>query len=424
MTVATRQTPAEGRRRLRILAGAPFVPWPATTYSNQVVGAKLEAMARDHEVLFVCGVATEEGRRGLEQLAAATGVSVKGVPTPSSRGNLARIGCHVSSRAQGAITGVPYTVYKSGNAPLRRTLAALAGSGGFDLLQIDYWYLARGWIHDCPIPSVCYVHDLMYERAAREEAMRRHSRWSGRPDARPKRSLRGLRASELRTLSAFDGLAAISPTEAQKLEALLPAIRVAGLPAGVDLARLKQQSGTEPEPLSVLFVGALTSKPNEDGAWAFARYAWPHVRAREPRARLYVVGSDPTPRLRALDGHAGVTIVGGVPDVRPWYRRCAIVVAPLRWGSGMKGKVLEAMALGRPLVASAVSMEGIAATPGQHYLAADTPPDYAAALHKLFVRPEERTRLAAAARRLVEDRYDMRKCMDDFLAFVDVVADA
>jgi polysaccharide biosynthesis protein PslH len=408
-------------RRLRILAGAPFVPWPATTYSNQVVHAKLAAMARQHEVVFVCGVATEADRAGLQELATDTGIVVRGIPSPNSAGQVARLKTHVGGLGRGLACGLPPRVFKAGNAPLRQALAALASSGEFDLVHIDYWYVARGWIHTCPVPSVCYVHDLMYEREAGASAV-------GGPAAvgRARTALfsRGLRTAELRTLVGFDGLAAISPREAGMLATALPAVLLAALPAGVDTARLRSVAGVTPERHSVLFVGALGSGPNEDAAWAFARYVWPRVRARDAEARLYIVGRAPSVRLRALSSREGVTVEGDVPDVRPWYERGAVVVSPLRWGSGMKGKVLEAMALGRPLVASSVSMEGIAATGGEHYLAADTPPEFAAAVTRLLADPAEGTRLTLAARRLVEERYERQACMAHFLAFVDEVADA
>jgi glycosyltransferase involved in cell wall biosynthesis len=419
MTSPSRHGVESPRRRLRILAGAPFVPWPTTTYSNQVVHAKLAAMASRHEVVFACGVATDADRSNLEALAAATGVTVRGVTAPNSRGQAARVWSHASSISQGIAAGVPYRIFKAGNTPLRRELGRMAASGAFDVVHIDYWYVGRGWVESCPIPSVCYVHDLMFERVARSEAL------AGEDAAgRLQRALfsRRLPRTELATLATFDALAAISPREATALAELLPRERVAALPAGVDLAWLGEL-GVPEEPLGVLFVGALASGPNEDGAWAFARHVWPHVVAREPAARLYIVGSGPSARLRALHGHDGVTVTGDVPDVRAWYERCAVVVSPLRWGSGMKGKVLEAMALRRPLVATAVSMEGIAARVGEHYLEAETPQDFVEALCRLFRRPEEGTQVATAARRLVEERYDVASCMRSFLTFVEEIAD-
>jgi polysaccharide biosynthesis protein PslH len=394
------------------------VPWPTTTYSSQVVHAKLAAMASRHEVVFACGVATDADRSNLEALAAATRVTVRGVTAPNSRGQAARVWSHASSVAQGIAAGLPYRTFKAGNAPLRRELSTLAASGAFDVVHIDYWYVGRGWVELCPIPSVCYVHDLMFERVARSEAL-----GGANAVGRLQRTLfsRGLRNAELATLAAFDALASISPREAATLAELLPGERVAALPAGVDLARLGELGAAE-EALGVLFVGALASGPNEDGAWAFARHVWPHVVAREPAARLYIVGSGPSARLRALHGRDGVTVTGDVADVRAWYERCAVVVSPLRWGSGMKGKVLEAMALGRPLVATAVSMEGIPAKDGVHYLAAQTPEDFVSALCRLVRNPAEGAQLATAARRLVEERYDVASCMTSFLTFVEEVA--
>ena len=336
-----------------------------------------------------------------------------------------RVAFKLETLLQGVVSGVSHRFYQAAHTPLRRGLAAAAMSGEFDVMQIDYWYLGLDWIARCEIPSVCYVHDLTYQRLARQSEHLRNTSRSGAARALVERFAfqRGLRQSELDTLSGFDALAAISPEEAQELRHTLPGHRVEILPAGVVVSDSVLAPYTPPEEAhSVVFVGALGSVPNADGVHWFAKRTWPLVKRRYGDARFYVVGHHPGPRIRGLDGVDGVSVVGGVSDVMPWYRRCSAVVSPLLWGSGMKGKVLEAMAFGRPLVATPISMEGIAAESGVHYLAAETPVDMASAICALLSSRDEQTRLATNARRLVAERYERAACMQRFMTFVEGLA--
>lgn len=393
-----------------MLAGAPFVPWPPSTYSNQVVAAKLIAMSSHHDVTFICGVGGDEDWRNLHAFAARARIRVRGVSAITPRSRTERLKTHVAWLTEAVAARLPRGVVIAGNRRLREALAREAASGRYDLVQLDYWFMGREWVHACPVPSVCYVHDLMFERL-------RGSARVGRL-----RFLRALQSAnvrrvELETLAGFDALAAISPAEARRLSELLPSSLVASLPAGVDLQRLRPL-GPPQEHQSAAFVAAFSSAPNEDAAWAFARSVWPRVRSRCPGARLYLVGRRPSSRLRGLHGRQGVQVIGEVRDVVPWYERCAAVVSPLRWGSGIKGKVLEAMALRRALVATAVSMEGIPAIPDRHYIGADSPDAFVDALATLFFNPVEADRIASAGRQLVEDHFDMSECLPRYLAFL------
>ena len=156
----------------------------------------------------------------------------------------------------------------------------------------------------------------------------------------------------------------------------------------------------------ILFVGAMDYHANVAAAQDFAREVWPALRAAAPHLVFTVVGRNPPPALRALAGSDGIEITGTVPDVRPYYRDAVAAVVPLRVGGGTRIKILEAMAAGVPVVSTVLGAEGLTATPGEHYLLADSSAQMLAALQGLLADPARAERLSAAGRDFVHRRHD------------------
>jgi glycosyltransferase involved in cell wall biosynthesis len=130
----------------------------------------------------------------------------------------------------------------------------------------------------------------------------------------------------------------------------------------------------------------------------YCQNVFPLIRARRPAARVLNVGADPIAVVQKLGELAGVTVTGSVPDVRPYLRRSAVMVAPLTIARGTQNKILEAMAAGVPVVTSTVAAGGVDAIAGTHLLVADGAEDVAAATLSLMENPERRAQIARAAR--------------------------
>ncbi|MDO9635965.1 MAG: glycosyltransferase, partial [Thiobacillus sp.] len=130
----------------------------------------------------------------------------------------------------------------------------------------------------------------------------------------------------------------------------------------------------------VVFTGAMDYWPNIDAVTWFAERIFPAVREAVPTAQFTIVGSRPGEAVCALARQPGVIVTGGVPDVRPYLAHAACAVAPLRIARGVQNKVLEAMAMARPVVASAQAAEGIRAEAGRDYLLAQGEADFARAV--------------------------------------------
>jgi glycosyltransferase involved in cell wall biosynthesis len=162
----------------------------------------------------------------------------------------------------------------------------------------------------------------------------------------------------------------------------------------------------ERDPVEILFVGTLSYYPNEEGITWFAEQVLPLVRLKSGRqVVLRIAGRTFAPLVRALEAVPGIDFTGYVPDLLEWYERCLLVVVPIRAGGGTRIKVLEAFAMRRPVVATTIGAEGIAARHGEHLLLADDPKSFAASCARLIEEPALGERLATNAYALFSERY-------------------
>ena len=151
-----------------------------------------------------------------------------------------------------------------------------------------------------------------------------------------------------------------------------------------------------------VFVGALDYRANLEGLEWFCDRAWPLIRSRCPNTRLKLVGSNPGTAARRLAVREGVELVGEVPDVRPHVAEADIVVIPLRIARGIQNKVLEALAMGKAVVATPQAIEGLETRSGEHLFEATTPEAWSDAVCRLLSDAEDRARLGRAGREYVE----------------------
>ena len=184
--------------------------------------------------------------------------------------------------------------------------------------------------------------------------------------------------------------------------------RVQALSNGVDADYFSpdplRASPYRADELPLVFTGAMDYWPNVDGITWFAREALPALRQRWPSLRLHIVGRNPVASVRALASDA-VSISGTVPDVRPYLQYAAVVVAPLRLARGLQNKVLEAMAMARPVVAAQACVDALSARAGQDLMAAIHADDYVRQVDALLRDAPGATAMALAGRQRVIDDY-------------------
>jgi sugar transferase (PEP-CTERM/EpsH1 system associated) len=209
------------------------------------------------------------------------------------------------------------------------------------------------------------------------------------------REARTLGLFERRLLQQACATAVVNEKERAALSSMSPGARVEAIPNGVDFRQLAPS--TPPAASSdVVFCGVMDYAPNEEGAEWLARDVWPSVRSAVPSARLRLVGSNPTPRVRELAMLPGVDVTGTVPDVRPYLWNAAVSAAPLQTARGVQNKVLEAIAAGLPAVITPVVAEGLPPEIAAACRVSASPEAFAASIVELLrLSPTERRAMAA-----------------------------
>ena len=223
-----------------------------------------------------------------------------------------------------------------------------------------------------------------------------------------------LRRFQASVLKEVDIILSVSKEDADFTQSRLsnPATQVWVVPNGVDTEKLRPPDIAERKN-RIIFCGAMDVLMNIDAVNWFAYRVLPRVREAVPDAEFWIVGRDPTPKVKALASLPGVRVTGQVEDVRPYYVEAKVAVAPFRYGGGTKLKVLEAMALGVPVVATPIGCQGIEAMPGKHLFKEENEKAFAECVVNLLQEENLRLQMAMEARRLVEERYSWHSIMGD-----------
>jgi sugar transferase (PEP-CTERM/EpsH1 system associated) len=232
--------------------------------------------------------------------------------------------------------------------------------------------------------------------------------------AGPRSWLYRLEANRLRRLEAEIArwarrVVVINQAEARWFRRHCPNAHPVVVSNGVDVDRFRPVENSIAQRL--VFVGVLNYRPNVDGITRFCREVWPMVLERYPQATLEVVGRKPSAEVRKLALLSGVRVAADVPDVRPFLATAQVVITPLRIARGQQNKVLEALAMARPVIASSPVLRGLDAEPDRDVLQADSPSEWLDAISTLFEDVGLRERLGRAGRSFVERHHRWEQCL-------------
>lgn len=282
---------------------------------------------------------------------------------------------------------------------IQKALATACRDFGADVLYADGVSCFQYVPHDRPIPVAIDMCDcftwLVSQRAAMEPS------WLNRLALMLE--ARGIGAEERRALAHADLVFTISPVDARAFQQLHALANPLVIQNGVD----QEYFGYAPAEASrtLIFTGVMGYQPNADAAIYCATEIFPKVRQQYPDAQLLIVGANPSDSVLALSRVPDVTVTGAVPDVRPYMRRSAVFVCPLRIGAGVKNKILAAMSMGLPVVTNTLSLSGIAANEDEHVIVAGTANEFADKIGAVLRDRALASRLSENGRRLVEQRY-------------------
>lgn len=231
----------------------------------------------------------------------------------------------------------------------------------------------------------------------------------------PKRWLFTLEGRRVRKLEKelcgwAKGVFLVSPAEAKLFDGFTAPGTATPATNGVDLDYFRPRPDVKPD-LACAFVGAMDYPPNVDAAVWFATDIWPRVRAVHATAEFRVVGRQPTPAVLRLHGTNGVNVIGQVPDVRPHVASAAVAVCPVRIARGLQNKVIEAMAMGKPTVASPPAIAALKVELGRDVLSATSADEWVSTLIELLGDANRQAELGASGRKYVEEHHHWDRCL-------------
>jgi len=214
-----------------------------------------------------------------------------------------------------------------------------------------------------------------------------------------------IRRYERRVCREFDLNLTCSALDTERLRTVSPGVAVEEVPNGVDTEYFRPNQEMT-RPLSLVFAGNMSWYPNAAAMLFFAEKIWPALRKKLPGVTMDVIGANPSPRLSALAKRdRDFRVRGFVPDVRTEVSTAAVYVCPIMDGGGTKLKILDALAMGMPIVAHPIACEGINVRDGEDVIFAREPSEFVDAIVPLLGNPQWRSRLSANARSLAESSY-------------------
>ncbi|HEX2296015.1 MAG TPA: glycosyltransferase family 4 protein [Actinomycetota bacterium] len=278
---------------------------------------------------------------------------------------------------------------------LTEHVARSVGSGAYDVVHVEGFYLMQHVPDPCPLPVLLVEQNVEYVlwRQRAETALRKQER-----DGAIAEYLRTLEA-ETAAWARADLCGALTPDDAAILSAAGgPGLQVRLIPDGVDHVALPRASAPGDPGHVVAFAANFAYQPNVDAALYLCREIWPRVARRLPHARLLLVGNAPPEEVRALGGRHDVVVTGRVPSVDPFLEKASVVVCPLRIGGGIKVKMLEAMGRGKAVVTTSVGAQGLGHVAGRAFVVEDQPAAFAHAVVSLLGDEDARRALEREAR--------------------------
>lgn len=379
--------------RPRALVVTPRLPWPLDDGGRIYVHQSIWSMARAYETTVVSLTPPAEIESAVPDSFAGLGVHLVRVPH--------RPPATIVAAVSGLVGRWPYMLARYRSAALDATLRRLVAEHRPRVVLTNGLHVTTSFDALGDVPVVLRTPDLVHlwlERYAARAGNPAVKLYAFHQAAR-------MRVAEREIVSRCARVLAIREEEARLLRELAPAARVDYLPLGIDLDRYLPHAPASPP--VVALVGSWDWAPNADGARAFLERGWRCVRERVPNARLRLAGKHLSADLAARAERAGAEVVGYVPDMATEFAQASVLVVPLWMGSGVRVKIVEAMAAGLPVVTTAIGAEGLGLAPGTQAEFADTPEALGGAVAGLLADPDRARRMAQLARGHVESHYSL-----------------
>src|SRR5665213_2392046 len=382
----------EPERRPRVLFVSPYSIFPPTHGGGVFMYNTLRELARRCEVHAIVMLDYAHERAANEAELAKLCASAEFI-------------VRVNDRDPHLASIVPHAVHEFHTPRIEWLLQRQVLLHEIDVIQLEYTALGQYARAFNNLACALFEHDVYFQSIGRSLP------FVPSPVDRIKARFEYLRAIryELNLLPRCDEIQVCTLDNKAFLESFLPKLapRIdAGLRAGINTGEYRYPGGPR-QPFTMLFLGSFRHAPNQVALDWFTRHVLPPILEKLPRARLLVAGSDPPPRHAFPDPANAIDLLGFVEDIQPLFSSCALFICPIRSGSGVRVKLLEAFASGIPVVSTRLGAEGLARTDGEFCGLADDAPGFAAKAIQLMENEEGARAMADRARCEVEANWDM-----------------
>jgi len=372
------------------------VPYPLDRGGRIKTFHYLKALAHHHQVTLVALSRTPQCKENLEQLRSMLGLeAVYPIVVDLSRARKVRVALQSLGQSRPFVMGLYYTTEG------RDLVEHLVERQGFDLIYADHLHMAQYVPTQSGARTLLDHHNvetMLLERLARTQSWN-PLYWFTRLEHFK------MTRYEPRTLQRFDAVWVTTEVDRALIaQWCLPHQRLEVLPIGVDTDYFCPNHGPR-EPRTLLSIGTLSWPANADSVLWFYREIYPLLKQQFPDVRFVIVGANPPLTIRRLVADSSVEVTGWVEDVRPYLARSTLLVVPMRVGSGMRVKILNALAMGLPVLSTSVGCEGIAVTPGRNILVADEASTFWQRIADLLEDPLQQQELSKNGVMLVQEQY-------------------
>jgi len=306
------------------------------------------------------------------------------------------------------VSPVPHYFLRFHDSPqMAETIAGMVGRDHYDFVIAEYSVMGQ-FIHKNPLLSpvrrVVSVHECYY--LARLKDFRHHP--LGLSKMKEAINMKGLKRYEFDMYQQVDKLLTLTIQGRDELLQISPDLDIDVVPHGVDVEKFAF-SEFDYDKKSIVFVGNYLHYPNTDAILYFHQEIWPKLIEMVPDIKFTIVGQGPPPEIQKMTQDERIVVTGRVDEVVPYLREGLVFICPVRLGGGFRGKILEAMSVGRPIVSTSLGAEGIPSANRENIILADKPEDFARGISDLVNDASLYQKIRIKARKLIEEKYTWAK---------------
>lgn len=358
----------------------------------------LKHLSYKHSISFVSFIQSSEETKHIEKIQDFC----RDISTVKFNKTRAYSNCILSS-----LSGEPFQVAYWHSPGMQKTVDNLIEKNSFNLIHVQFFRMAQYVISYIDKPKILDSGDCFWLNLTRRSKLDRSLAWP----------LLKLEASKVRLYETqiakwFNHITMVSPLDMQCLLSNDSSLPISVVPMGVDVDYYQPSSSNYQT--NLLFTGTIRYFPNKDAVLYFYKHIFPLVKEAIPDVKFYVVGNYPPKSVIKLAENNDIIVTGRVEDVRPYFDRSAVFVCPLRSGSGMQTKILEAMAMGVPVVTTSIGATALEAVDGRDIIVADDVKTFSEKIIELIKNRDFRNYIAKNARKLVEEKYEWSTVVQRF----------